>query len=131
MRKVLVVTAAVGLAVVAAAATARAAHVRLSLVGRFDQPVYLTAPPGDRRRQFVVERAGRILVIRDGRVRHTPFLDMRRDVLIRSRREDRDQRGLLSVAFAPDYATSGRFYVFYTGRDDTLHVDELHRRTAE
>jgi glucose/arabinose dehydrogenase len=79
---------------------------RLLLLGRFDQPTYLAAPPGDTRRRFVVEREGRIVVVRGGRTR--PFLDIRDQV------DSDGEGGLLSMAFAPDYASSRRFYVYYT-----------------
>src|SRR6187455_2659260 len=48
--------------------------VRLLLLGRFDQPTYITAPRGDRRR-FVVEREGTIRVVKGRRILRTPFLD--------------------------------------------------------
>src|SRR4051794_36504098 len=47
--------------------SAAARHVRLKRVGTFRSPVYLTAPPGDRRRLFVVEQRGRIRVVVSGR----------------------------------------------------------------
>jgi glucose/arabinose dehydrogenase len=83
--------------------------VRLVQVGSFSSPVYVTAPPGDRRRLMVVEQAGRIMVVRGGRKLARPFLD------IRSRVTAGGEQGLLSVAFPPDYQRSGRFYVYYTG----------------
>src|SRR5215210_5986691 len=83
--------------------------VRLVRVAGFSAPVYVTSPPGDRRRLMVVEQAGRIMVVRGGRKLPTPFLD------IRSRIAAGGEQGLLSVAFPPDYARSGRFYVYYTG----------------
>jgi glucose/arabinose dehydrogenase len=98
----------------------------------FREPVYVTAPRGDRHRLFVVERRGVIRVLRDYRLLRRPLLDIRRRVLIRNPNEEVDQRGLLSMAFAPDYARSGRFYVFYVNRRDRIRVDELrgsHRRT--
>src|SRR5918992_1105838 len=49
--------------------------VRLLLLGRFQSPTYLAAPPGDRRRRFVVQREGRIVVVR-GRRRRSTFLDI-------------------------------------------------------
>ncbi|HWV85365.1 MAG TPA: hypothetical protein VNZ62_07960, partial [Capillimicrobium sp.] len=64
-----------------ASATAAARGVRLVEVGRFAEPVALAAPPGYRRRVFVVEQAGRIRVVRDGRVLDRPFLDIRDDVV--------------------------------------------------
>jgi glucose/arabinose dehydrogenase len=94
---------------------------RLTPVGRFDAPVYVTQAPGDRRRLFVVEQAGRIRVIRDGRTLRAPFLDI--GPLVRAGGE----QGLLSVAFAPDYATGGRFYVDYTDRDGDTRVVEYRR----
>jgi glucose/arabinose dehydrogenase len=89
-----------------------AAALRLIPVGTFDEPVYVTAPPGDTSRVFIVERAGTIRVMIDGTTSARPFLNLRRRV---SRpRGPGDERGLTSMAFAPDYATSGRFYVYYT-----------------
>ena len=94
--------------------------VRLVAVGRFDQPVYVTAPPGDRSRLFVVEQPGRIVVRRTGRNR--TFLDIRSDVRAGG------EQGLLSMAFAPDYASSGRFYVYFTGRDGDIRIQEFRGR---
>ena len=84
--------------------------VRLVSIGRFASPLYVTAPPGDRRRVFVVEQGGRIVVVRGGRRLAQPFLD------ISSRVTAGGEQGVLSMAFAPDYARSGRFYVYYTER---------------
>jgi hypothetical protein len=70
--------------------------------------VYVTAPPADPHRLFVVEQTGTIALIRDGTRLTTPFLD------ITARIQSGGERGLLSMAFAPDYATSGKFYVYYT-----------------
>ncbi len=83
---------------------------KLVQVGRFSAPVYVAAPAGDRRRFFVVEQPGRILVVKDGATLARPFLDIRSLVSFGG------ERGLLSMAFPPDYATSGRFYVYYTAR---------------
>ncbi|MEA2470238.1 MAG: hypothetical protein QOE38_1237 [Thermoleophilaceae bacterium] len=104
------------------------AAIGLRKVGSFKQPVYVTAPRGDSR-LFVVERAGVIRIVRGGHTLARPFLDMRSAVLLVSPDETADQRGLFSIAFAPDYARSGLFYVSYVARDDTLRVDELRRST--
>jgi glucose/arabinose dehydrogenase len=90
--------------------------VRLLLLGRFDQPTYLTAPRGDSRR-FVVEREGTIRVVRGGRVLKAPFLDIRGLV------STGGESGLLSMAFAPDYARSRRFYVYYTDNQGFIAID--------
>ena len=87
--------------------------VRLVKVGDFQSPLYVTAPPGDRRRIFVVEQAGRIVVVRGGKPLAKPFLD------IRSKVTAGGEQGLLSMAFAPDYAQSGLFYVYYTEKSGT------------
>ena len=70
-------------------------------------PVFLTQPLNDGR-IFVVEQAGRIRVIRNGALQTTPFLDISSRVLSGS------ERGLLSVAFHPQYATNHFFYVYFT-----------------
>ncbi|MEA2494362.1 MAG: hypothetical protein QOJ29_2273, partial [Thermoleophilaceae bacterium] len=95
-------------AAIAVFAPPASAALHLSSIGNFTAPVYVTAPPGDPHRVFVVERAGRIVEVRDGQVQDPPFLD------ISSRVKSGGEQGLLSMAFAPDYATSGRYYVYYT-----------------
>ncbi|MFN8644656.1 MAG: PQQ-dependent sugar dehydrogenase [Candidatus Binatia bacterium] len=78
-------------------------------------PVFVGAPPLDPHRVFVVEQAGRIRVIRDGVLLDAPFLD------IQERVGCCGERGLLSVAFHPDYERNGRFFVDYTDTDgDTV-----------
>ncbi len=72
------------------------------------RPLFLTAPPGDASRLFVVEKTGKIRVIRNGVLLATPFLDLTDSVSTGS------EQGLLGLAFFPDYATSGRFIVSYT-----------------
>jgi glucose/arabinose dehydrogenase len=97
-------------ALIALAAFAPPASAALSLssIGTFDQPVYVTAPPGDPHRVFVVEQPGRIIEVRDGVKQDPAFLDITSSV------KSGGEQGLLSMAFAPDYATSGRYYVYYT-----------------
>jgi glucose/arabinose dehydrogenase len=105
--------------------TATARGVRLKRLGDFSAPVFLTSPPGDLRRQFVVEQAGRVMVVRDGRTLDAPFLDIRGHVT------SGGEQGLLSLAFAPDYAASGRFYVYYTGSAGDQRIVEYTRRDAD
>jgi glucose/arabinose dehydrogenase len=102
-----------------------AGAVRLQKVGSFDAPVYVTAPPGDKSRIFVVEQGGRIRVLKGGKKLGKPFLDVSGKISSGS------ERGLLSMAFAPDYKRSGLFYVFYTNRDGDEQVVEYHRRSAD
>ncbi|HEV2058887.1 MAG TPA: PQQ-dependent sugar dehydrogenase [Solirubrobacteraceae bacterium] len=98
--------------------------VRLVGIGTFDAPVYVTAPPADNRRVFVVEQGGTIRVIVGGKRRSRPFLD------IRSRVTSGGEQGLLSMAFAPDYAKTRRFYVNYTDRAGDQRVVEYRRSRA-
>ena len=84
-----------------------------------DFPLYLTSPPGDPR-LFVVQKEGAIRVIRDGAVLDAPFLDITRQVM-----SDGGELGLLGLAFAPDYATSGKFYVHYIDLDGNTRVSSF------
>jgi glucose/arabinose dehydrogenase len=104
-------------------ATVSARGVRLQRIGSFESPVYVTSPPGDRTRRFVVEQEGRVMVVRHGRAQ--PFLDIRDQVTAGG------EQGLLSIAFAPDYADSGRFYAYYTDRSGDQRIVELRRRDAD
>jgi glucose/arabinose dehydrogenase len=99
--------------------------VRLRRIGSFDAPLFVTSPPGDRSRQFVVEQGGRVMVVRDGRKLDTPFLDIRGQVTAGG------EQGLLSLAFAPDYAGSGRFYVYFTDGAGDQRIVEYRRRNAD
>jgi hypothetical protein len=99
MRAALLATALLLLA----AAPASAAP-QLVKIGDFSAPVHVASPPNDPR-VFVVEQRGAIKVVGGG-----TFLDLTAETLYGS------ERGLLSMAFAPDYATSGRFFVFLTSR---------------
>jgi glucose/arabinose dehydrogenase len=103
--------AAVSIALVCAlgAASSAGAAVSLLQVGTFAQPVYVTAPPGDTARLFVVQKTGKIAVVSGGTT--STFLDITGRV-----RSSGNEQGLLSMAFAPDYATSGTFYVYYTAQ---------------
>ncbi|MGH3127652.1 MAG: PQQ-dependent sugar dehydrogenase [Gaiellaceae bacterium] len=101
--------------------------VALTRIGTFARPVLVTASPSDTRRLFVVEQAGVVRLVRDGEVLARPFLDIREDVRLVS------EPGLLSIAFAPDYATSGLFYAFYNthaGNGD-IRISEFRRHPAD
>jgi glucose/arabinose dehydrogenase len=115
---------AAALVLLALPATASAAPT-LVPVGTFEQPVHVAAPPGDAARLFVVERAGRVQVLVNGQKAATPFLDIATGV------SDTGERGLLSIAFPNDYATSGLFYVFYTDLDGNLIIREGQRTAAD
>ena len=65
------------LALALALPSAAQARVHLVRIGSFSAPIYAAAPPGDAQSLFVVERGGRIMVVRRGHKLHTPFLDIR------------------------------------------------------
>jgi hypothetical protein len=93
----------------------------------FDAPVFLTAPPGDPR-LFVVEQPGRIRVVAANGVVQSisaPFLD------IVGRVQAGGEQGLLGLAFAPDYATSGIFYVYYVDLGGNLQLSRFLRSAGD
>ena len=80
-----------------------------------EDPVYLTHAGDGSGRLFIVEQAGRIRVLQDGALRKTPFLDIARVI------KSGGERGLLSIAFHPEFAETGFLYLNYTERDgDTV-----------
>lgn len=91
----------------------------------FADPVAITTPPGDTNRLFIVEQAGRIIVITNlANPTRTTFLD------IRSRVVSGGEQGLLGLAFHPQYARNRQFYVFYTLNTTTSAGSGLHDRIA-
>jgi glucose/arabinose dehydrogenase len=82
-------------------------------------PVDLQAAPGDRSRLFVLEQAGRIRIVRSRALVQAPYLD------IVTRVGSGGERGLLGLAFHPQFATNGRFYVNYTDRSGDTHISEF------
>src|SRR5262245_43629422 len=95
-----------------AAPAARAVTERIA--NGFARPVFLTAPPGDYARVFVVEAwTGNIKILRlaDRTTLATPF------VTVPGVATTDGEQGLLGLAFDPDYATNGYFYVNYTDPD--------------
>jgi len=86
------------------------------LVRGLSSPLYLTHAGDDSKRLFIVEQPGTIRILQDGLLLEVPFLD------IRDRVSFGGERGLLSVAFHPDYVENGRFFVNYTRRGDGATV---------
>lgn len=81
------------------------------------QPVFVDAPAGDPR-LFVVEKQGRIRIVAGGVVRADPFLDVSAVV------STTGERGLLGMAFHPQYSLNGRFFVHYTDLSGSNRVVE-------
>jgi hypothetical protein len=92
-------------------------NLQSNSIGDFDQPLAIAAAPGMTNELFIAEKPGRL-------IRWTPSgrsvaLDIRSEV------EDSGEQGLLSVAVAPDYATSGRIFIFYVDNGGDLRVEQL------
>jgi glucose/arabinose dehydrogenase len=122
----LTLLAALVLAGPARADTTQSGDLSLSSIGNFTEPTYLTSAPGDNSRLFVAQQGGDVVVLRVG---------FRGTFLSVPHVHDAGEQGLLSLAFAPDYASSGRFYVAYSdsaacdggGSNCDLRVDEFRR----
>jgi glucose/arabinose dehydrogenase len=108
-----------------AARKGKAGEQRLALqrVGDFDSPVYVTGAPGFPHLLFVVEQPGKVVVLRHGHRLARPFLDISDLVSFEG------ERGLLSIAFPPNYRRSGRIYAYYVDNDGNIRIDEFHRRS--
>jgi glucose/arabinose dehydrogenase len=91
----------------------------LERVARASQPVFLAAAPGDASgRLFIVEKGGRVRILRGGELLPTPFLDLSREV------SGASEQGLLGLAFHPRFADNGRFVVNHTDRRGDTRVVE-------
>lgn len=87
----------------------------------FEEPIYVTSDPGNPERLFVVERHGSIALVQNGEVK--PFADISSEVSCCE-----GERGLLSIALAPDFDASGRFFLYYTGNEGEpgeIHIAEM------
>lgn len=96
------------------------AQAQLEPIGSFSQPMHVTSDPSDPERLFVAQRAGTVLLVTPDGV--SEFLDIPETV------HTSGEQGLYSIAFPPDFATSDRFYVAYSGGEsptaDHTVVDE-------
>jgi glucose/arabinose dehydrogenase len=98
--------------------------VALKRIGSFDTPVYVAGAPGYADLLFVVEQPGKVVVLRRGHRLRRPFLDISGRVAFEG------ERGLLSIAFPPDYRSSRAFYLYYTDTRGNIQIDEYKRRSA-
>ncbi|MCZ6603077.1 MAG: PQQ-dependent sugar dehydrogenase [Planctomycetota bacterium] len=98
--------------------------VTLELVAKgLEMPVHAAAPPGDEERLFIVEKSGKVKILKDGRILPEPFLDLSFRVGLEGQ-----EQGLLSIAFHPRYQDNRRFYCNYTDRWDDTRVVEFQAR---
>lgn len=94
------------------------------------RPTYITHAPNDPARMFVLEKQGFIRIIKNGVLGSTatPFLDI--DSLVGGGTSTGDERGLLGVAFHPNYAFNRRFYVYYINNSGNSVIAEYLRSPA-
>lgn len=108
---------------VALAGSAQAASLQ-NVGSGFDEPIFVTSAPNNPDRLFVVERQGRVVEVLPGGSRSV-FADLRPEVGCEG--DCGGERGLLSIALSPDFAASGRLFVYY-GEDQgegDIHVAEM------
>jgi glucose/arabinose dehydrogenase len=77
-------------------------------------------------RLFITQQGGTIRIVRNGTLETTPFLDIRDRV-----KQNGGEQGLLSIAFPPNYATSGHFYVYYNNPDGNIVLSRFQRSTID
>jgi glucose/arabinose dehydrogenase len=90
-----------------------------------DVPVFMTAAPGDGTRLFIAEKDGRLRVVTVATGALSTFLDLRALV------STAGERGLLGVAFHPNYSVNGSFYVFYTNTSGNLVIARFQRSAGD
>ena len=83
----------------------------------FSRPLYLTHAGDGSGRLFVVEQSGKIKIVEDGQVLPEPFLDVSDVISPEALGNGYTERGLLGLAFHPDYAENGLFFIDYTDHD--------------
>jgi glucose/arabinose dehydrogenase len=84
------------------------------VVTGLEQPLFAGSAPGDSARLYILEQRGRILVFENGELASEPFLDIDARTTNGS-----NEQGLLGLAFHPEYATNGRFFVHYSSSGDS------------
>jgi hypothetical protein len=88
--------------------------VTLDLVAEgLASPVFVVESPDNSGRLFIVDQSGQIYIVKDGERLAQPFLDISGKVI--ARQSAQDERGLLGLAFHPQFGSNGRFFVFYSG----------------
>lgn len=113
------------------AAVAQAQTVGSTLVtSGLRRPVFITAAPYDASRLFIIEKQGFIRILKNGVLQPTtaPFLNI--DSIVGGGTATGDETGLLGLAFHPNYAFNGRFYVYYRTNGSSTAIAEFKRNPA-
>jgi glucose/arabinose dehydrogenase len=102
--------------------TASAQNLKSTFIaGGFVKPLYVTSEPANSSRLYVVQQQGQIKLIKSGVVQATPFLDLTSIVF-----SSNNEQGLLGMAFHPNYASNGRFWVDYVDLNQEEVIREYH-----
>jgi glucose/arabinose dehydrogenase len=115
--------------VLASAARSQALQATL-FQGGFGAPIFVCSPPGDLQRVFVVEQGGRIAIVRNGATLGTAFINLGMGVGGLNKIVVGGEQGLLGLAFHPNYATNGFFYVNYSASGTGATVIERYHVSA-
>ncbi len=95
-----------------------ATKVKLTeVVGGLSRPLYLTGAGDGSGRLFVVEQTGKIRIVQGGKLLPTPFIDLADTITREALQGGYTERGLLGLAFDPNFKTNHNFYVDYTDRN--------------
>ncbi len=94
------------------------------VAGGLRDALYVTGAPGQASRLYVVRQSGTIRIMQRGRMLRAPFLNVARQI------RSGGEQGLLGLAFHPDYARNGRFYVNFTDTSGDTRVVEYRRARA-
>ncbi len=94
----------------------------VEIASGFDRPLGLATPPDGSGRLFVVQQSGRIRIIENGGYKDPPFLDLTDAISPEVFSGSYTERGLLGLAFHPDFAENGLFFVNYTDRSGHTQI---------
>jgi len=97
-----------------------------AIVSGLDNPLYVTSPPNGSDHLFILEKGGRVKVYHTGTGQplSAPFLDVSSQIVTSG------EQGLLGLAFAPDYATSRKFYVYLSTTNQDVEIREYRTSAA-
>ena len=90
------------------------------VAGGLRRPVNMTNAADGSGRLFILEQAGLVRVVSNGKLQPTPFLDIRQEV-----GSSGNEQGLLGIAFHPDFKQNGFFFVDYTDRDGNTVISRF------
>lgn len=118
MRHTILLATALAALPLAACAQQPTGQLGVQLVAEgLNAPVMVVSPPGDPR-LFIVDQSGQVWIIANGALLPEPFFDLGRDVSFGG------EQGLLGLAFHPDFATNGRFFIDHTDRAGDTRIAE-------